>query len=158
MTTDTNKPAPPTLDLDAVERAERAMTPGPWRHGSVERHHVFCSEGDRSLLCPEAGRVLLRMNEHFPHDSNAAGIVALRNAAPALIAEVRRLRALLQVLARAASRYVPPGDASDPAVTSAPSQAWGRAISVAACKRVPPREAQAIAHAIHAAADAAEES
>ena len=87
--------APPALDLDAVERAERAMTPGPWRHGSVERHHVFCSEGDRSLLCPEAGRVLLRMNEHFPHDSNAAGIVALRNAAPALIAEVRRLRALV---------------------------------------------------------------
>ena len=95
-----DRPAPtptpaPGLDLDAVERAERAMTPGPWRHGSVERHHVFCSEGDRSLLCPEAGRVLLRMNEHFPHDSNAAGIVALRNAAPALIAEVRRLRALV---------------------------------------------------------------
>lgn len=85
----------PGLDLDAVERAERAMTPGPWRHGSVERHHVFCSEGDRSLLCPEAGRVLLRMNEHFPHDSDAAGIVALRNAAPALIAEVRALRAKL---------------------------------------------------------------
>ena len=39
--------------------------------------------------------MLLRMNEHFPHDSNAAGIVALRNAAPALIAEVRRLRALV---------------------------------------------------------------
>ena len=67
-------------------------------------------------------------------------------------------RRWLQVLARAASRYVPPGDASDPAVTSVPSQAWGRAISVAACKRVPPREAQAIAHAIHAAADAAEET
>lgn len=90
--TPTPTPAP-GLDLDAVERAERAMTAGPWRHGSVERHHVFCSEGDRSLLCPEAGRVLLRMNEHFPHDSDAAGIVALRNAAPALIAEVRALRA-----------------------------------------------------------------
>ena len=60
--------------------------------------------------------------------------------------------------ARAVLRYVPPGCAADPAVTSAPSQAWGRAISVAACRRVPPREAQAIAHAIHAAADAAEES
>lgn len=59
---------------------------------------------------------------------------------------------------RAVLRYVPPGDATDPAVTSAPSQAWGRAISVAACRRVPPREAQAIAHALHAAADAAEES
>lgn len=94
--TDDNKTTPtpaPGLDLDAVEAAERAMTPGEWRHGSVERHHVFCSEGDRSLLCPEAGRVLLRMNEHFPHDSDAAGIVALRNAAPALIAEVRALRA-----------------------------------------------------------------
>ena len=98
-----DRPAPtpavaPGLDLDAVERAERAMTPGPWRHGSVERHHVFCSEGDRSLLCPEAGRVLLRMNEHFPHDSDAAGIVALRNAAPALIAEVRALRAEVERL------------------------------------------------------------
>lgn len=81
------------VDLDAVERAERAMTPGEWRHGSVERHHIFCGEGDQSLLCPEAGRVLLRMNEHFPHDRDAAGIVALRNAAPALIAEVRALRA-----------------------------------------------------------------
>lgn len=94
----TDIPAPPTaqpppvLDLDALAEAERAMTPGPWRHGSVERHHVFCGEGDRSLLCPEAGRVLLRMNEHFPHGGDAAGIVALRNAATALIAEVRALR------------------------------------------------------------------
>ena len=61
-------------------------------------------------------------------------------------------------ISRAVLRYVPPGDATDPAVTSAPSQAWGRAISVAACKRVPPREAQQIAHALHAAADAAEET
>ena len=90
MTTDNDKPAPPALDLDAVEAAERAMTAGPWeasgcsfRHGIVQRGGNGFAHGfqDDAPCSFDVGA------------ANAAGIVALRNAAPALIAEVRALRA-----------------------------------------------------------------
>lgn len=69
--------APPALDLDAVERAERAMTPGEWR-------------ADFTYVTAAGGPVATCIGPDAEHD--AAGIVALRNAAPALIAEVRALR------------------------------------------------------------------
>lgn len=78
----------------ALDLAGKA-TPGPWWQGSVERHHVFAERGNPSLIAPEAGRVLLRMNEHFPayvHDATA--IVALRNAAPAIADLCREVEAL----------------------------------------------------------------
>jgi len=89
-----DRPAPtptpaPGLDLDAVERAERAMTPGPWHgsgcsfgHGIVQRTGNGSAHGfqDDAPCSFDVGA------------ANAAGIVALRNAAPALIAEVRALR------------------------------------------------------------------
>ena len=58
-----------------------AMTPAPWRPGSVETFHVFCADG--ATLGPD--RVLLRMNVHFTHAADATGIAALRNAAPVLV-------------------------------------------------------------------------
>lgn len=103
-----DRPAPtpthaPGLDFDAVERAERAMTPGPW-HGSG------CSFGHG---------IVQRTGNGFAHGfqddapcsfdvgaANAAGIVALRNAAPALIAEVRALRAEVAERRETASRQL----------------------------------------------------
>lgn len=84
-----DRPAPtptpaPGLDLDAVERAERAMTPGPWSMRR-ESHFVQIRAADlEELATTEQARGV--------DVANAAGIVALRNAAPALIAEVRALR------------------------------------------------------------------
>ena len=86
----------------ALDLAGKA-TPGEWWQGAVERHHVFAERGNPSLIAPEAGRVLLRMSEHFPaYAHDAAAIVALRNAAPAIAAladECERLRKELDVAA-----------------------------------------------------------
>ena len=82
--------ANPTDHLTAVRAAldlAGKATPGEWWQGAVERHHVFAERGNPSLIAPEAGRVLLRMSEHFPaYAHDAAAIVALRNAAPAIAA------------------------------------------------------------------------
>lgn len=58
-------------------RAEVAMTPGEWR-------------ADFTYVTAAGGPVATCIGPDAEHD--AAGIVALRNAAPALIAEVRALR------------------------------------------------------------------
>jgi hypothetical protein len=58
-----------------------AATRGPWRHGTFERYHVFVPHGDG--YGPE--RVLLRMNTFFPHEADAALIVAAVNALPHLL-------------------------------------------------------------------------
>ena len=85
----------------ALDLAAKA-TPGEWWQGSIEHHHVFAERGNPSLIAPEAGRVLLRMNEHFPaYAHDAAAIVALRNAAPAIAAladECERLRAAMRTI------------------------------------------------------------
>ena len=96
-----DRPAPtptpaPGIDLDAMERAERAMTPGDW---FVEKKPRF--GGAISVLVDGLPRQVAEANgqalvvDEDPaarQIANAAGIVALRNAAPALIAEVRALR------------------------------------------------------------------
>jgi hypothetical protein len=58
-----------------------AATRGPWRHGTFERYHVFVPHGDG--YGPE--RVLLRMNTFFPHEADAALIVAAVNVLPHLL-------------------------------------------------------------------------
>lgn len=65
------------------ERAE-AATAGPWRAGSVERDAVFIPWPQG--MGPE--RVLLRMNEHYPHDADAAFIAHARTDVPRLLATV----------------------------------------------------------------------
>ncbi len=101
-----DRPAPtatPGLDLAAVEAAERAMTPGPWRgsgcsfgHGIVQRNGSGFAHGfqDDAPCTFDVGA------------TNAAGIVALRNAAPALIAEVRALQAEVAERRETASRQL----------------------------------------------------
>lgn len=87
------------LDLDALELLAKA-TPAPWREGTVERFHVFAPNTHPEAMGPE--RVLLRMNEHFPHVDDARLIAALRNAAPEMLAIARAVVAWGQ--ARATQR------------------------------------------------------
>ncbi len=85
------RPAPtatPALDLDAVEAAHARMTAGEWR--TVNRKSITVDMNGEN---PE--RVEWVDFGHHPTDADLAGIVALRNAAPALIADVRSLRAKL---------------------------------------------------------------
>lgn len=108
-----DRPAPtptpaPGLDLDAVELAERAMTPGEWR-------------ADFTYVTAAGGPVATCIGPDAEHD--AAGIVALRNAASALIAEVRRLRAQVDADRRA---YLDVCDAIAPE-TSGPADAAAKA-------------------------------
>ncbi len=69
------------MTADELRAVFAAMSARPWRQGRVEKHHVFvlCADG----FGPE--RVLLRMNEHFPHEADAAAIAALANHADPLV-------------------------------------------------------------------------
>lgn len=69
------------LDLDALEAAEKAATPGPWRLNErrIESADVYLCEMLGSITNPKVA-------------ADAEFIVFLRNNARALIAEVRRLR------------------------------------------------------------------
>lgn len=83
------------LDLAELERLEADATPGPWRAGYVEREHVFCAVG--ASMAHE--RVLLRLNTHFPRNNTDSELIAaLRNAAPQLIADAKRLRDIVEAL------------------------------------------------------------
>lgn len=95
---------PPPADLDALERALASATPGPWE-ATPTRHehdgHVLTFSHEAAIHPPlgESGPVaVVHQGEH----DNAAAIVALRNAAPSLLAELRALRAA----AAAARAYV----------------------------------------------------
>lgn len=92
-----------SIDLDTLAARLAAMTPGPWRVGSVERWHIIVPYPE-SIAGPCGERVLLRANEHFPYGADLAGIADLRNAADELI----RLARVGQI----AVRYVelPGGD------------------------------------------------
>lgn len=78
-----------------VRELDKAATKGPWRVGRAETFHVFCPSTHADAMGPE--RVLLRMNEHFPHETDAALIAYYRDAAPALADECQRLRGELAV-------------------------------------------------------------
>ncbi len=75
---------------DELRELVAAMSARPWRQGRVEKHHVFVP--CETCLGPE--RVLLRMNEHFPHEADAAAIAALANHADALVDLVAACEAL----------------------------------------------------------------
>ena len=59
---------------------DERMTHGPWKRGDVKRYHVF---GDPygNHMAYGLGRVIMRMNERFPYEDDAAGIARLRNNA-----------------------------------------------------------------------------
>lgn len=81
--------------IKRVRELSEAALPGPWRAGAVWRDCVMVSH-PVGLAGPGGERVLLRMNQHFPHTDDAALIAYYRTAAPILADECERLAALFQ--------------------------------------------------------------
>ena len=74
------------IDLDKLERLEKAAFPSPWSL-EMEPNHGYV----QTVYC-ETNRYQVG---DFDDDPSASFIVALRNAAPALFAELRQLQAAL---------------------------------------------------------------
>lgn len=86
-------PAPP-LDLDAIEARSPAAFPPPWRAGVMESEGKVWAHDPEALGGPSVGeRCVFTANKHFPHTANREFIAHARTDVPALVAEVRRLRA-----------------------------------------------------------------
>lgn len=78
--------------LTPEEMAEAAAIderlPKRWRHANVRRTDVYCHYSD-ALEGPNGERVLLRLNEHFPHEQDARDIAEMRNVFGRALAAVR---------------------------------------------------------------------
>ena len=87
------------LDLDAIEKRANAATPGPWRacrEGACSCGQVWSIPLDRIISHPAFEYDFDETSTpEIYHAPNAAFIAAAREDIPALVAEVRRLRALL---------------------------------------------------------------
>jgi hypothetical protein len=82
-------PAPPAAaDLEAVESALREATPGEWEAHVLHREHT----GGR-IRCVVSARPATYVVEMVCSDADARAIVAVMNAAPAIIRELRAWRA-----------------------------------------------------------------
>jgi hypothetical protein len=80
------------MNIDEIEARANAATPGPWR----DRHDV-CSEVWGQAPDSQTCSMQIARVGHAQFDVlNAAFIAAARTDVPALIAEVRRLRKLLE--------------------------------------------------------------
>jgi hypothetical protein len=83
-------------DLDALEAAHKAATPGEW---TVEMDGPDDDDSPCDVVIPEINRILHSTEWADPEDfeqdvANAEAIAAAHNALPALLAEVRELRRL----------------------------------------------------------------
>lgn len=77
---------PKPVDLDELERLERSATKGEWKVGAL------LSSGGRAVRSDECATSILTTCTELNSKADAALIVALRNAAPAMIQELRELR------------------------------------------------------------------
>ncbi|WP_036391697.1 DUF6085 family protein [Micromonospora chokoriensis] len=96
----TTNPAPPAvyLDLDAIEARVLAATPGPWRAsiGTIRgvdgvHEQVVTDSSDGFDVVAMTGR----MDEHPRSTLDAEFIARSRDDVPAMVAEIKRLRAAL---------------------------------------------------------------
>ena len=71
------------IDLDELERLEKAALPRPWRQGATT-HWLVDAEGYEVA--------------EFHHGHEQVFVVALRNAAPALFARLRRHEVALKTI------------------------------------------------------------
>lgn len=83
------------IDLDELERLEREATQGPWCVESIT-HHSDCGQHSiewyRLYEVYEDDPPLAALGAHPDAGHDAKLIAALRNAAPALFAELRAAR------------------------------------------------------------------
>jgi hypothetical protein len=86
--------APTDIDLDALDAQLAAMTPGPWHLGG----------GDGPAICHMFRGHLENQIGEMDTAADDAGIVALVNAAPALIARVRTAEARVAAFRAAVER------------------------------------------------------
>lgn len=78
------------IDLNVLEKALAKMSPGPWRHEEdCDMDRILSATPDWS--CDGRPYVAYGDGESYFDPGDAAGIVALVNAAPALIARIREL-------------------------------------------------------------------
>lgn len=95
-----------TLDLGALRALVEAMMPGPWRTSAAPHScDITAGEGDDEIHIARTGHV-----ENGPRqDPDAAGIVALRNSADALLSRLEaaegRVAALTAALGEAHGGY-----------------------------------------------------
>lgn len=79
------------VDLDELERLEREATPGPWRwadgYKSMYGDAAYTLAGYQDMGILSCDGIF-----NSPRDCDEELIVALRNAAPALFAELRAAR------------------------------------------------------------------
>jgi len=99
------------LDLDELERLEKAATPGPWSFKGTGGLHMDGARDGWMVEGPHNGkrwpRIARDAAPYRERGENPALIAALRNAAPALIAEIRRLREENARLREAATTTTP---------------------------------------------------
>ena len=97
--TDTIKP-PPALDLAALAEAEREMTPGPWAISPQTAGPDDVAPDEWTTWCeidaPSEKCVAQCATAGDSDELNARAIVALRNAAPALIRLARAAVAMCE--------------------------------------------------------------
>ena len=81
-------------ELDRLEALAKAATPGPW-------YHVYEGSSDWQVYGPhdDIKPVASLHRYHAPSCPDAPFIAAARDAVPALVAEVKRLRGALVVVA-----------------------------------------------------------
>ena len=93
-------PMADTKKLVAEARAlDEKATAGPWRAGVSWKDCVMVPH-HTGLAGPGGERVLLRMNDNYPHEHDAALIARYRTLAPQLADEVERLAAEVAELRR----------------------------------------------------------
>lgn len=87
-------------DLDEIERLLAKATPGEWRFGRGKSGlSVAAIAGEKKEVASSSWH---HCSDHYPTEretvANFEALVALRNAAPAMIAELKALRRALEYL------------------------------------------------------------
>lgn len=82
------------LDLDAIEAAEKAMTPGPWLFDGWQRVRPADGPQDGTNDVAHIYSSSSASGYSAGDKANGEGIVLLRNSAPAIFARIRELETL----------------------------------------------------------------
>lgn len=85
------------VDLENLEIIEKKMTAGPWRQCSASDSHCPCGLIWSLAVDQSIGTVKQENDGESANNSDdAIGIAAIRNALPAMIAELRDLRQIMK--------------------------------------------------------------
>lgn len=88
------------IDLDELEKLEAKATPGPWKFSHGDNFDHF------SIWNDEAEFVVQDDSDVEPSTENLVAICRLRNAAPALIRELRAARKVIDAAKKAEEAFM----------------------------------------------------